>query len=573
MVYQLSAGVNVSEIDLSTVVPSVGTTQGAFAGDFAWGPVGIIVPIADVPTLVNTFGQPNSSTYIPFFTCYNFLSYANSLQVVRQIGSTSYNATANSGGTLLIKNRYDYEVNHLAANGQLNFASSLGMFAARYPGAIGNSLKVSCWPNSNSAAWTSWGYYSSFNGPPSTSSYAANLGSANDEMHIIVIDENGLFTGVANTTLERFSYVSKASDATNDDGTSNYWINVLKDRSKYIVALNNAISANGAAETTTWGKTAASQTTFAQNSNLYEFSLSGGTDALSASGDLISAYGMFANPDVAEISLLMTGAHPNTVVSYAIQSISGVRKDNITFLSPRQTDVVFNAGNEAASCVAYRNQFNSSSYAFMDGNWKYQFDPYNNVYRWVPLNGDIAGLCVATDFSRDPWYSPAGLNRGQINNVVKLAWNPTQADRDTLYTNSINPVVSFPGDGVVLYGDKTLLAKPSAFDRINVRRLFIVLEKSIKRAARYSLFEFNDAFTRAQFVSIVEPFLRDVQGRRGIYDFRVVCDTTNNTPQVIDSNQFVGDIYIKPARSINFIQLNFVAVGTGVSFSEIVGQF
>jgi phage tail sheath protein FI len=236
-------------------------------------------------------------------------------------------------------------------------------------------------------------------------------------------------------------------------------------------------------------------------------------------------------------------------------------------------NVVNKPGAETTQVTGYRDGFTSSSYAVMDSGWKYQFDKYNNVYRWVPLNGDIAGLCVRTDFDRDPWYSPAGFNRGQIKNVVKLAWNPNKTQRDELYKKGINPVITFPGEGTVLYGDKTMLARPSAFDRINVRRLFIVLEKAIARAAKYSLFEFNDEFTRAQFVSLVEPYLRDVQGRRGIYAYRVVCDQTNNTPEVIDRNEFVGDIYIKPARSINFIQLNFVAVRTGVAFDEIVGKF
>ena len=236
-------------------------------------------------------------------------------------------------------------------------------------------------------------------------------------------------------------------------------------------------------------------------------------------------------------------------------------------------NVVNKAGLETTQITGYRDLFNSSSYAVMDSNWKYQFDKYNNVYRWVPMNGDIAGLCVRTDFERDPWYSPAGFNRGQIKNVTKLAWNPDKTARDELYKKGVNPIVSFPGEGTVLYGDKTLLARPSAFDRINVRRLFIVLEKAIARAAKYSLFEFNDEFTRAQFISLVEPYLRDVQGRRGIFQYRVVCDQTNNTPEVIDRNEFIGDIYIKPARSINFIQLNFVAVRTGVAFDEIVGKF
>jgi len=228
---------------------------------------------------------------------------------------------------------------------------------------------------------------------------------------------------------------------------------------------------------------------------------------------------------------------------------------------------------EADTLVAWRDAISDSSYAVMDSGYKYQYDRYNDIYRWIPLNGDIAGLCARTDQTNDAWWSPAGFNRGQIKNVIKLAYNPRKAERDILYPNGINPVVAFPGQGTILYGDKTLQAKPSAFDRINVRRLFIVLEKAISRAAKYSLFEFNDSFTRAQFKNLVVPYLRSVQGRRGITDFLVVCDDTNNTPQIIDSNQFVGDIYIKPARSINFIQLNFIAVGTGVQFSEVVGKF
>jgi phage tail sheath protein FI len=248
--------------------------------------------------------------------------------------------------------------------------------------------------------------------------------------------------------------------------------------------------------------------------------------------------------------------------------------DCVAFLSPPQSAVVNQAGNESANIITWLGSLaRSTSYAVVDSGWKYMYDKYNQTYRWIPLNGDIAGLCVYTDSVRDPWYSPAGFNRGAIKNVVRLAWNPSKTFRDVLYSNGVNPVVTFPGNGTVLFGDKTLQAKPSAFDRINVRRLFIVLEKAISLAAKYSLFEFNDDFTRAQFVAMVTPFLREVQGRRGITDFQVVCDTTNNTGQVIDSNQFVGDIYIKPARSINFIQLNFVAVATGVDFSTIIGKF
>jgi phage tail sheath protein FI len=284
---------------------------------------------------------------------------------------------------------------------------------------------------------------------------------------------------------------------------------------------------------------------------------------------------LFANADSIDVSLLMAGATNGNDIPNKLVTLAESRKDCMVFISPNKADVVDNAGTESANIAATVATFTTSSYAVVDSGWKYQYDKYNDVYRWVPLNGDIAGLCVRTDNERDPWFSPAGTTRGVIKNVVKLAWNPNKAERDSLYQKGVNSVVTFPGEGTILYGDKTFLNRPSisAFDRINVRRLFIVLEKSIARAARSSLFEFNDDFTRAAFVNLVEPYLRDVKGRRGVYDYRVVCDTTNNTGEVIDRNEFVGDIYIKPARSINFIQLNFVAVRTGVAFEEVVGKF
>jgi phage tail sheath protein FI len=268
------------------------------------------------------------------------------------------------------------------------------------------------------------------------------------------------------------------------------------------------------------------------------------------------------------------GSNGTQLSQYLIDNIVERRKDCVVFISPEKNDVVNNAGgDEGLAVVDFRNSLSSTSYAVIDSGYKYAYDKYNDIYRWVPLNGDIAGLCVRTDNDRDPWFSPAGFNRGQIKNVVKLAWNPKKAERDLLYKNGINPVVRFKGEGVILFGDKTALKKPSAFDRINVRRLFIVLEKAIATSARFSLFEFNDEFTRAQFVNTVEPFLRGVKAGRGIFDYVVICDETNNTPEVIDRNEFVGDIYIKPARSINFIQLNFIAVRTGVEFSEVIGNF
>jgi hypothetical protein len=568
MGFQLSPGVNVSEIDLTTIVPAVGTTQGAYVGDFVWGPCNEIVSISNEVELYNTFGDPDQNTFTSFFTAANFLAYGQNLNVVRA-ANTKVVLNATSGPSPVgIDNKDIYELNYMAVPN----SNTYGMFAARYPGSIGNSLLVSLWASSNANAFSTWDYYDQFDSAPSTSDYVSALNGSNDEMHIIVIDQDGLFTGAANTVLEKFSYISKASDAINSDGSSNYYVNVINDRSNYIYIMNHAI-AGGQANTTTWGLPA-SNTQYTQGLNYYEKSLANGTFHMATDGDLAFGYDRFSNPEEVDISLILTGAHSTTIQQYVIDNLCETRLDCIAFVSPTMANTVNNIGNEADDIVNYRNLLDrSTSYAVMDSTWKYQFDKYNNVYRWVPMNGDIAGLCVRTDNTRDPWWSPAGLNRGQIKNVVKLGWNPTQSDRDTLYKNGINPIVTFPGDGTVLYGDKTLLAKPSAFDRINVRRLFIVLEKAIARAARYSLFEFNDEFTRSQFVALVEPYLRDVQGRRGIYDYRVVCDTTNNTPDVIDSNEFVGDIYIKPARSINFIQLNFIAVRTGVAFEEVVGQF
>ena len=574
MAFQLSPGVNVSEIDLTNIVPNVATTEGAYVGDFVWGPANKIIFISNENELVNIFGKPDSNTYVSFFTAANFLSYTNSLRVIRASNSSSQLNSTSGSSAVSINNRDVYEEDYLA----IPNANSYGMFAARYPGELGNSIKVSLFAgNTACTAWSSsiWTYSDQFDSRPTTTTFTSGVNGANDEMHIIVVDEKGKFTGLANTILEKFAYVSKASDAKTDDGSSNYYVNVINDKSKYIYIMNHAQAANGMAQTSTWGLPAAN-TNYANTGTAVEYtaSLSNGSYQTATDGTLELAYDKFINPEEVDVSLILTGDHSSTIQQYVIDNICEARKDCVAFISPSRANTVNNVGEEASDIIDYKNNLGrSTSYAVMDSTWKYQFDKYNNVYRWIPMNGDIAGLCARTDYQRDPWFSPAGFNRGQIKNAVKLAWNPTKGNRDDLYKNGINPVVTFPGEGTVLFGDKTLLAKPSAFDRINVRRLFIVLEKAIARAARYSLFEFNDEFTRSQFISLIEPYLRDVQGRRGIYDFKVVCDTTNNTPEVIDRNEFIGDIYIKPARSINFIQLNFVAVRTGVAFEEIVGKF
>ena len=631
MAFQLSPGVNVSEIDLTTVVPAVGTTQGAFSGAFQWGPIEKRILVDSEVKLVERFGKPDANTATSFFTAANFLAYGNNLRIVRAANTTS-NCSTSSGTGIYIKHEEDYEENYF--NGE----AAVGDWAARYVGGLGDSLRISICPSANAfsgnltslasitanatssgntvlqlstsaATWIAnndlisvdagstyirvaqvstttltlataltasvsagqpvlrkWQYADNFDAAPGTSTYVADKGGSRDEMHIIVIDEDGKFSGTANTVLEKYAFVSKASDARSDNGSSIYYPRVIFNKSKYVYWMDHTSGG------TNWG-TAALGTTYTNLNAGVGASLSGGVTATPTDADTIRGYGYFADSEIVDVSLVLGGVASQTVATYLIGNIAEARKDCLVFLSPRRDDVVDAPGNERANITTFRNLLTSSSYSVLDSAWKYQYDKYNDVYRYVPMNGDTAGLCVRTDTDRDPWFSPAGFNRGQIKNVIRLSFNPTKAERDELYKIGVNPVVTFPGEGTILFGDKTLLAKPSAFDRINVRRLFIVLEKAIAKAAKFSLFEFNDEFTRAQFVALVEPFLRDVKGRRGIYDYRVVCDTTNNTGEVIDRNEFIGDIYIKPARSINFIQLNFVAVRTGVAFDEVVGKF
>jgi hypothetical protein len=560
MAFQISPGVSVSEVDLTTVVPSVQTTAGAFAGTFKWGPVNKIKQIDSEITLVKTFGKPDSESAVSFFTAANFLAYGNNLQLVRSVGDAAKNSVS-TGSAVLIKNEDDFDATYLNVDNENDY----GPFVARYPGTLGNSISVQVC--ANTAAYGSWTYRSLFTSAPGTSDYADSVDGVNDEMHIVVLDEDGKITGTAGTVLETYGFVSAASDAI-INGESNYYKQVVFNKSKYVYSMGPV---DYATTSGTWDGPASNRT-FARPNGIITSTLGSGVDASPSSANIQTSYDSFVNKETVDISLILTGNAAVAVQQYIIDNVAINRADCVAFISPRYADVVNQGGSETSNIQSWLNSLSrSSSFVVADSGWKYQFDKYNNVYRWIPLNGDIAGLCVFTDSVRDPWFSPAGLNRGAIKNCIRLAWNPTKSFRDTLYAAGVNPVISLPGQGTVLFGDKTLQNKPSAFDRINVRRLFITLEKSIAQAAKYSLFELNDEFTRAQFVSLVTPFLRDIQGRRGITDFKVVCDTTNNTAQIIDTNQFVGDIYIKPARSINFIQLNFVAVGSGVDFTTIVG--
>jgi len=411
-----------------------------------------------------------------------------------------------------------------------------------------------------------WAYYNLVNGAPGTSPYVANLGGSNDEIHVVVVDSLGTITGVPGQILETYSKLSKASDALSAQGSSNYYPNVLFAQSNYIFWMDhNAAGSN-------WGTTAAGKTFTAVTAPTNQ-ALTGGNDGSTVTdGQRYTAYQYFEDSDNINVGLLIAGKCTPVHIDNMI-TVAESRLDSIAFVSPLASDVV----NVSDSYLQLQNVIKtfstvrSSSYVVFDSGYKYMYDRYNDVYRYVPLNGDLAGLAARTDLVADAWYSPAGYNRGGIKGAVKLAYNPSKTDRDDLYQARINPVVTFPGQGTLLFGDKTGLSTPSAFDRINVRRLFIVLEKAISTAAKFQLFEFNDEFTRANFRNIVEPFLREVQGRRGITDFKVICDTSNNTPEVIDSNNFVASIFIQPARSINFITLSFIATRTGVSFTEVAG--
>lgn len=642
MAFQVSPGVNVSEIDLTTVVPAVSTSTGGFAGHFRWGPIDQRVLIDSEDRLVNVFQKPlTSNSAVDFFTAANFLAYGNQLFVVRSHVDALNASTGSVAPLITNEDYYEETYTHLSTHGD---------WVAKYAGELGNSLKISvCQSNDawesvtstlsdtysvtrnentlvingdgqgisassntevyfnvgdillvgpdrqplkvktlsgNTATFTTkytgntvsrsttaitrrWEYSNEFDRAPGTTVYGENNNALDDAIHIAIVDEDGEITGTQGTVLEKFESVSVASDAKTEQGGSNYYKQVVNQQSAYVWWGGHNASLTNA------GK-AANGLTFGGSTSPVTNSFSRGKDGAKPSGaQKIAGYNLFKSAQDVDVSLILGGESDQTLATHLITNIAENRKDCIVVISPEKNDVVNNnsyEGKETNDVVAYRNLLPSSSYAVLDSGWKYQYDKYNDLYRYVPLNSDTAGLMVQTDLTRDPWYSPAGFNRGNVKNTIKLAYNPTKGDRDQLYKNGVNPVVTFPGQGTVLFGDKTLLAKPSAFDRINVRRLFIVLEKAIATAAQFTLFEFNDEFTRSQFKNLVEPFLRDVQGRRGITDFQVVCDGTNNTGEVIDRNEFVGDIYIKPARSINFIQLNFVAVRTGVEFSEIVGR-
>jgi phage tail sheath protein FI len=574
MAFQVSPGVQFKEIDATNVVPAVSSSIGGFVGEFNWGPVNKITLVSSEDEMGSIFSTPTPANANHFLTAASFLKYGNALKVIRVVDSSAKNACTTESSATLIENEDDYLGSTLT-----------GDWHARCPGVLGNGLKVLVVSSSTAYATTPFADYKGlFEGAPATSDYAVSQDGAgvNDELHVVVVDEDGLISGVKGTVLETFGFLSQALDAKDVNGSSLYYKEVINRESQWIWF------GAGAAEHTRSGKTIAEVKLLASSSDpaiaagqyqtsatVLVDSLSGGVDGTVAAAQVTAGLELFQDVDTVDVSLLFAipDADGADVIGEKLISVCEARKDCMAFISPPVADTKGIASATAVTNVlAYKDSLTSSSYATLDGGAVYVYNKYHDQYEWIGASGLVAGLAVNTDQVADAWFSPAGVNRGQLRGITKLAYNPTAAQRDSLYVGKVNPIVSLPGQGTVLFGDKTLASRASAFDRINVRRLFIVLEKAISTAAKAQLFEFNDEFTRAQFRNLVEPFMRDVKGRRGVTDFKVVCDETNNNSAVVDGNRFVADIYVKPTRSINFITLNFVATRTGVEFSEVAGQ-
>ena len=635
MAFQVSPGVLVKEKDLTNVIPAVATSIGAIGIQSTKGPVDEVVSITSEKDLVDTFGKPDSNNFEYFFSAASFLAYSNSLKVVRATNTGLLNATANGSGLLIknttdYQDNYStgqgsvgewaartggswgnnlkvslcpsstvyeetakttvsdssiavgdtgltlssgdgfsvgdiinfgedggYEYRVLTVSGaNITFVRHDGSDQGGLHTAISNGVSVR----------RRWRYYDLVAGAPGTSSYVSDRGGSNDELHIVVTDNDGDITGKVGEVLEVYDSVSKASDGKTPQGDDNYYPNVVYNKSEYIYWMDHISSGSN------WGA-GGTGTTFTAVTELHEANLSAGANGSTiTTAQLKSAYELMQDAETMDVNLLIAGKGDATHVDNLI-TIAEIRKDAVAFASPERSDVVniANSTTQTANVKGFFDAVRSSSYVVFDSGYKYTYDKYNDVFRWVPLNGDTAGCAARTDLTHDSWFSPAGFSRGVIRGAVKLAYNPNKTERDILYRARVNPVTTFPGQGTVLFGDKTGLSTPSAFDRINVRRLFITLEKAISTASKFQLFEFNDEFTRAQFRNMIEPFLRDVQGRRGVTDFIVVCDETNNPGDVVDRNEFRADIYVKPNRSINFITLQFVATRTGVAFEEVVG--
>jgi hypothetical protein len=535
MAGQVSPGIVLRERDLTnqTVVNQQGNVA-ALVGSFAQGPVGSIVGIASERELLETFGAPNANNYEDWFVAQSFLSYGGQLNVVRVEATALKNAVDDTTATaVLIKDQSAFEA---------AFSTYDWKFAARTAGTWANGLKIAIVDGGVASYATATLY-----GTVLWSTIALDPGGA-DDLHIAVLDAN-------NNILETFLYLSRSSTAKDSQGGSTFYKNVINSRSKYIYAGPENVAAGES-----------------------DVTLSGGVDAYTtAVADITAAYDLFDDTENTSIDFVLTGGNlaveaDQITKAQKVITLAGSRKDCIAFVSPHSgmLSLSTNSAKRDDIITFFDAVGSSSSYAVFDSGYKYLYDKYNDVYRYIPCNGDVAGLCVETSTTLEDWFSPAGVSRGNIKNVVKLAFAPSKADRDKLYLKRINPIATFPGQGTVLFGDKTALATPSAFDRINVRRLFLAIEKRIGQLARTVMFELNDETTRTSFYSSASSYLSEVQAKRGLTDYLVVCDSTNNTPDVIDRNEFVAEIYIKPTRSINFITITFVATRSGVEFSEVV---
>jgi len=622
----ISPGIKITETDLVSSSQAVAATTGAFSGQFRWGPIDQAVVVTGETDLVTNFGKPNATNVVDFLSAANFLGYSAPAYIVR-VANTALNATseANTGsgtaGTGTSVKNSDVYVN--------TSSFDVGPWIAKYSGELGNSLKVSTCPSS--AAWQStltgtftvtagsttvtgtgsaanteltvgdyvvlggrsikvasitnatsftlasahltgasgatgvrrWEYYGEFDAAPGTSTFGASKSAVNDEMHVVVVDEDGLFTGTSGNVLEKFAGLSKGSDARADNGGSNYYKTVINEQSKYVWWADHDNAGSN------WG-TALSGVTYTAVTKPKNYSLAGGSDGNSVTdGDRASGYILLGNKSEVPAAIIVAGQASATVVNRIIADVAEQRKDSVVCISPTRASVVNNAGSEATSIATWADTITRSTYAIADSGWKYQYDKYNDTYVYVPLNADVAGCMARNDLNREPWLSPAGLTNGRIQNLVKLAYNPGQSDRDALYKLAVNPVITQVGRGTILYGDKTFTLKNTSLNRVNVRRLFIDLQNTIGAAAENVLFDQNDATTRNGFVNLVVPYLRSVQARRGITAFRVVCDESNNPEDVVNANEFVCDIFVQPVRSVNFIQLNFVSVRGNATFTEI----
>lgn len=575
MAFSESPAITVREIDASGVVPAVSSSTGAFAGNFRWGPVEKATLISNEAQLASTFGTPTADNSVDFHSAAYFLKYTNALQVVRVLGdSDGYNAynhaEAAKGLNVRIKNADAFD------NAITGFDSDQHTFIAKWPGSLGNSLRVSLCPQQGAdSAFNGWAYKDNFDAAPATSSYAAGVSAVNDEVHVAVVDANGAFSGTAGTVLETFPFVSLASNAKTGDGSTNYVRDVINRNSSYVwmAGFDSDYTVANAGTAATSGKDYQLSAGVLDAKN---YDLDSGDESTNMDvGDYITGFDQFEDKDNIQVDMLIapqmtSRADTTTMVNDLVSIAQGTRKDCVVVASPARSDIV-GGSDPVNDTVLTAATFTPSSYLVADNNYLKIYDKYNDEFIFIPANSSTAGIMAATDVNAASWFSPAGPRRGQYLGVTGISYSPNKAERDVLYRNGVNPIANIPGQGLLLFGDKTKLNRPSAFDRINVRRLFLTIERAIALAARNVMFEFNDEFTRAEFVGIVEPFLRDIKGRRGITDFRVVCDETNNTAAVIDRNEFVATVLVKPARAINFVTLNFVAVRTGVDFAEVAG--